>query len=211
MDSDFHPVSLEEQDKYNGLLAQCSQKASDYSFVNLWGWGREYGLEWAFRDDYVLLRQTWPRPAYWAPVGHWQSIDWVKVRDSLPVNTCFTRIPQDLKRLWEEVLPGIQAHESREHWDYLYSVRDLVELKGRKFHSKKNLLHQFQREFDAKFVRLDEKTVEWALALQTDWFLWRNTEDDQTLDAENRAIVKVLHDWSRIGGLIGGGWWLKTR
>jgi hypothetical protein len=54
-------------------------------------------------------------------------------------------------------------------------------------------------------VLLDEKTVECALALQTDWFLWRNTENDQTLDAENRAIVKVMHDWSKLGGLIGAG------
>jgi uncharacterized protein len=54
-------------------------------------------------------------------------------------------------------------------------------------------------------VTLDEKTVECALALQTDWFLWRNSENDQTLEAENRAIVKVMHDWSRLGGLMGGG------
>ena len=59
--------------------------------------------------------------------------------------------------------------------------------------------------YDFKFVLLDEKTVECALALQTDWFLWRNSENDQTLDAENRAIIKVMHDWSKLGCLIGGG------
>jgi hypothetical protein len=205
MEKSFRPITLDGQKEYNRRLAQCGQKPSDYSFINLWGWGREYGLEWSFRDDYVLIRQTFPQTMYWAPVGDWEKADWAALRDDLPRDTCFIRIPEELKLIWEQRLPGIEVEECREHWDYLYDVGELTELKGRKFHNKKNLLNQFMRDHDAKFVSLDEKTVEFALALQTDWFLWRNSENDQTLDAENRAIVKVMHDWSRLEGLIGGG------
>jgi hypothetical protein len=205
MDTHFGPITLEGQAEYNRLLAQCGQKPSDYSFVNLWGWGREYGLEWSFTGEYVLIRQTFPQTMYWAPVGNWQAIDWTGLQSSIPSDTCFIRIPEELMRVWETTLPGIQIQECREHWDYLYDVAELADLKGRKFHNKKNLLNQFLRDHDARFVLLDEKTVECALALQTDWFLWRNTENDQTLDAENRAIIKVMHDWSKLGGLIGAG------
>jgi uncharacterized protein len=205
MEKKFHPVSLDGQEEYNRLLAKCSQKPSDYSFVNLWGWGREYGLEWSFRDGCVLLRQTIPHTLYWAPVGNWEETDWGGLLQSLPPETCFIRIPEKLKLIWEERSCGILVEECREHWDYLYDVTELTELKGRKFHNKKNLLNQFLRDHEATFVTLDEKTVECALALQTDWFLWRNSENDQTLQAENRAIVKVMHDWSRLGGLVGGG------
>lgn len=205
MEKSFEPITLEGQEEYNRLLAKCSQKPSDYSFVNLWGWGREYGLEWSFRNDYVLVRQTFPQTLYWAPVGNWEAADWEALQGELPERTCFIRIPEELKLIWEQRLEGVQSEECREHWDYLYDVEELTELKGRKFHKKKNLLNQFLRDHDAAFVTLDEKTVECALALQTDWFLWRNTENDQTLDAENRAIIKVMHDWSRLGGLIGGG------
>lgn len=205
MEKSFRPITLDGQKEYNRRLAQCGQKPSDYSFINLWGWGREYGLEWSFRGDYVLIRQTFPQTMYWAPVGDWEKADWAALRDDLPQDTCFIRIPEELKLIWEQRLPGIEVEECREHWDYLYDVGELTELKGRKFHNKKNLLNQFMRDHDAKFVPLDEKTVEFALALQTDWFLWRNSENDQTLDAENRAIVKVMHDWSRLEGLIGGG------
>lgn len=205
MDITFSPISLEGQTEYNRHLALCGQKPSDYSFVNLWGWGREYGLEWAFLEGYVLLRQTFPQTLYWAPVGDWKNADWEKLRDALPGDACFIRIPEQLKIIWETTIPGIRVEECRDHWDYLYDVNELVELKGRKFHKKKNLLNQFLRDYDARFVLLDEKTVECALALQTDWFLWRNTENDRTLEAENLAIVKVMHDWSRLHGLIGAG------
>lgn len=205
MKNEFCPISLEGQAEYARLLALCSQKPSDYSFVNLWGWGREYGLEWCFCDGYVLLRQTQPSLMYWAPIGDWGGTDWTTLQSSLPLDTCFIRIPECLMTIWDTRLRGVQVQECREHWDYLYDVAELIELKGRRFHNKKNLLNQFLREHDARFVLLEERTVECALALQTDWFLWRNTENDQTLEAENRAIVKVMHDWSRLRGLIGGG------
>lgn len=69
MEKEFHPISLDGQEEYNRLFAMCSQKPSDYSFINLWGWGLEYGLEWSFRDGYVLLRQTIPQTLYWALSG----------------------------------------------------------------------------------------------------------------------------------------------
>ena len=205
MNLEFHPISLEKQEEYNYLLSLCPQKASDYSFVNLWGWALEYGLEWCFMDDYVLLRQTEPEVIYWAPIGDWLSMDWDTIRKILPLNACYSRIPEALKIIWEQKLSDITIEECREHWDYIYSVQELIELKGRKFHKKKNLINQFIRENDFEFVILDEKTVECALALQTEWFLWRNTENDQTLEAENRAIIKVMHDWEQLKHLIGGG------
>jgi len=205
MDHTFCPISLDGQAEYNRLLAQCTQKPSDYSFVNLWGWGREYGLEWSFSEECVLIRQTIPQTLYWAPIGNWQETNWNVLLESLPQDASFIRIPEELKNIWERTVSGVQVQECREHWDYLYDVSELIELKGRKFHKKKNLLNQFVRDYEAHFVLLDEKTVECALALQTDWFIWRNTENDQTLEAENRAIIKVMHDWSRLGGLIGGG------
>lgn len=204
MDFEFQPISLDGQQRYARFLAQCGQKASDYSFVNLWGWGEEYGLEWCFTTDCVLLRQTRPQTWYWAPVGDWRAIDWGALFDRFQGGVQFIRIPELLQDFWRDRLT-LQVTECREHWDYVYDIAQLVELRGRSFHKKKNLVNQFLREHEFSFVRLDEKTVECALALQTEWFLWRNSENDQTLDAENRAIVKVMHDWSKLQGLMGAG------
>lgn len=201
----FQPISLSGQVEYNRHLALCSQKSSDYSFVNLWGWGKEYGLEWSFGDDYVLLRQTIPEILYWAPIGDWSTVQWDVFRHDIPKDMCFIRIPEALKVLWESRLGALEVEESRDHWDYLYRISELVDLRGRKFHGKKNLLNQFLRDNDVQFVLLNEKTVDQALLLQTEWLLWRNSENDNTLNAENRAIVKVFHDWSQLRGLIGAG------
>jgi hypothetical protein len=43
----FSPIDPDRQTDYLALLAQCPQVASDYSFLNIWAWAEEYGLQWA--------------------------------------------------------------------------------------------------------------------------------------------------------------------
>lgn len=202
----FQPLSLKNQGAYKQLLAACPEKASDYSFINLWSWQEEYGLEWAWEEGLAWIRQTRPDIRYWAPVGDWKNIDWERVTRHLDAPTTFTRVPQSLTRIWEQRLASKMAtHDARNHWDYLYSVQELVELKGNRFHKKKNLCNQFLRKYDFKYVELDRDQIEKALALQTEWCLWRDCQDSDVLLAENKAIVRAFHDWEQLDGIFGAG------
>lgn len=201
----FTPITLDGQKAYRLCLARMPEKTSDYSFVNLWGWGDHYGLTWCWDGGLVFLRQTVPAPVYWAPVGTWDGVDWRRVLSGLPGPLHFGRVPEALVEAWRSAGIPMTVTEAREHWDYVYSVEELASLAGRRFHSKKNLLNQFVRDNAFQVVALNERTVECALALQTEWFLWRDTEDDATLAAENHAIVRVFHDWSRLEGIVGAG------
>jgi hypothetical protein len=205
MTAPFAAVTLDDEKTYNEFLARCPQKASDYSFVNLWGWRDQYGLERILLPDCILIRQQHPTPAYWGPVGHWPTIDWDRVRSTVQSDCRFIRVPETLARTMVEACPHVQMHEHRDHWDYLYSVQELTTLSGNRFHKKKNLLNQFLRRYEYTYVRLDKHNVEKALTLQTEWMLWRNDESDSTLEAENKAIVRVMHDWERLDAVFGAG------
>ena len=203
----FHPLSLEKQADYKHLLNQCSQIASDYSFVNIWAWRDIYGLEWAWTDQAVWIRQQHPSLEYWAPVGPWGGIDWAQtIRRVFQDKTFFTRIPEQLTEVWAEQLgPAADLTPNRDHFDYIYSVEELINLKGNKFHKKKNLLRQFLRKYDSTYIHLNEEMIEKALTLQTEWCLWRDCEDSTTLEAENQAILNTFQDWKRLQDLFGGG------
>ncbi len=205
MDLIFEPITLERQQEYTVLLSQCSQPSSDYSFINLWGWQEEYGLTWAFTPDCVFIRQTHPNSVLWAPVGNWATIDWNHYRDRLSAHKEIIRVPEDLKNIWQQTWPDIQVQEARGQWDYLYSIPELIELSGRKYHKKKNLVNQFLKKYTYEYVPLTVEEIEMALTLQTEWFLWKNTESDSTLDKENRAIVKVMRDWEKLDRVMGAG------
>ncbi|MFZ7125579.1 MAG: DUF2156 domain-containing protein [Desulfobacterales bacterium] len=197
--------NLDGLERYRRLLARTPQVTSDYSFVNVWSWAGEYGLQWEDDGDLIWLRQTTPEEAFWAPVGDWKSIDWERRMSDFASGTRFIRIPEALVALWRDALPGrFDISEERGQWDYVYRVQELVELKGKQFHKKKNLLNQFKKSYDYRYAPLNAKLVEQALALQDDWCTWRDCESDDVLSAENRAIQKALESWHRLPGLQGG-------
>jgi len=200
----YSPLSLDGREEYLTRLAACPQKVSDYSFANLWGWGEEYGLEWSFGDSHVWLRQTNPSVVYWAPVGPWDTVDWSRC-PTLAKGGAFTRVPERLAEIWQAAMPGrVDTNEAREHWDYVYSVQELVKLSGNRFHKKKNLLSQFTRAYDFEYHPLTADCIEEVLQMQLEWCQWREAECDATLKAENQAIARVVKDWDRLTNLLGG-------
>jgi len=203
---EFEQIQLEKQEDYLKILAQSPQISSDYSFSNLFGWADEYDLTWAWDADLVWIRQAKPEALIWAPIGPWNSIDWQSVTDRTVENgTCFVRVPEVLAKLWEQALgKRIVIKEDRDHWDYLYDVKELVDLKGNRFHKKKNLLKQFIKKYDHRFEPFGPKMIEPAMAMQADWCNWRDCESSEVLSSENRSVFKILTNWKSLEGLTGG-------
>jgi uncharacterized protein len=204
--STFEILDLEQQAAYLSRFMACPRKASDYSFVNLWSWRRIYGLEWKFDTTLVWLRQTRKDSAYWAPVGNWADVDWEEALDRLDLPARMTRVPLELMEHMRSVLGDrIVVHEARNHWDYVYSVPELTHLKGPRFAKKSELVDQFTRSHRYSYVDLDDRTMEQAIDLQSEWCAWRDCEHSEALLEENGAIMNTFVDWARLEGVFGGG------
>ena len=206
MPLDFEPINLEMQDEYLKTFSVSPQKTSDYSFTNLLGWSEEYGLRWAWSNQLVWIKQTIPEENFWAPVGPWEAVDWDRcVSSCFNGQTPFIRIPENLLEIWKgNIGQRIIVEETRGDWDYLYSVSDLVELRGNRFHKKKNLLNQFRKKYDFKYIPFGPEIIDMAKGMQEDWCTWRDCESSEALSAENRAISRTLNQWEKLEGIIGG-------
>lgn len=206
----FQPIELERQADYNSLLKRCPQVASDYSFVNIWGWAEAYELSWAWEGPCVWIRQDQPQRVYWAPVGDWAAMEWRL--EQFDRSCTYIRVPDQLAALWQRRFgPKILTETDRGQWDYIYSTSDLAALGGNRYHKKKNLLNQFLKKYDYTYRPLTFDSVEAALNLQNDWCTWRDCEAFDVLAAENQVIAKVLRNWPSLGGLLGGALWVDDR
>jgi hypothetical protein len=197
----FAPVDLDRREEYQALLAATPQIASDYSFVNLYGWREVYGLEWAFDHGYAWIRQTVPYTVWWAPVGPWLDHDWSGCVECMRGNR-FVRVPEKLAESWLPLAP--QVSNARGMWDYVYRVTDLVDLPDPRYQKKRAKLEAFQASYAHDYHEMSPDCVEDVLEMQEDWCRWRDCGDSQALLAENEAIVRVLEDWDRLPGLMGG-------
>jgi hypothetical protein len=64
---------------------------------------------------------------------------------------------------------GVAAEEDRDNFDYLYARSDLAELAGKKFHKKRNLVHQFVGAYSHESRPLTEETAPVALEILRQW------------------------------------------
>ncbi len=202
----FQAIELDRQAEYRALLQSCPQVCSDYSFANLWSWSEVYGLQWAWTEDLVWIRQQEPETLLWAPVGNWAGQDWKAVRAALPAECRhFTRVPQELCDIWEEAFGSrMEAEPEPDQFDYLYDARELRDLPGNRFHKKKNLVNQFKRKNSYAYVEMNAEMADRAMALQDDWCNWRLCDSSSQLSAENQAIMKTLQNWGALEKLMGG-------
>jgi hypothetical protein len=212
MNLTFEPIALERQHEYIERLARSPQVGSDYSFLNVWAWAEEYGLTWAWDGPLVWLRQTRPAEAMWAPVGPWHETDWDRCLASGGLaGRTLIRVPERLADLWQTRFgERVRVESERGHWDYIYRVSDLVELSGNRFHKKKNLLRQFEKSYEYRYVEFGPRMIEQALAMQEDWCTWRDCESSDLLASENRAIVRVLTHWDRFDRILGGALFVEN-
>jgi len=203
----FEPIALSHQNAYQAYLTKCPQVSSDYGFVNLFGWAEIYGLEIAWTEKMVFLRQNRPEPLMWAPVGDWLSVDWPACKADYPDDfSSFVRVPETLANIWQQAFGGqIVATADHDMWDYLYDARELRELRGNKFHKKKNLVNQFKKKNTYTYAAMTGGLADQAMALQDDWCSWRVCESLSQLEHENQAIMRTLSNWDRLDGIQGAG------
>lgn len=199
----FEAICLRQQDDYRQALCACPEATSDYAFANLYGWAKHYGLTWRFDHGLAWIRQTEPEAICWAPVGDWHSVDWAAL-PCLAGPMRFTRVPEALLAIWQKAFGDrLRITEARDHFDYVYSVPELVELKGNKFHKKKNLLHQFEKGNIYEYTPMQAECVEEVLDMQAEWHGWQE-HASEALTAENEAISRVLKAFDRMKYLMGG-------
>ena len=112
---------------------------------------------------------------------------------------CF--VPGDyLQEVGESSLhPYFDITEQKEYEDYLYLTQDLVELKGNRYAKKRNLIHQFTREYlhhnRVAAGMLTEKDVPECLDFLEKWCDLQDCDKEQkeNMACEKAAVIEALH------------------
>ena len=204
----YDPLTLDLGDEYRRYLERTPCPTADLTFTNLWGWAEYYGLGLSFRGDLCWICQTKPGLRFWMPVGDWEQADWAahpEIREGVEL----LRVPHEAARVLTARLGSrVSMEDDRDQWEYLYSREELALLPGARFHKKKTHVNGYRKLYGEDYRRLDDPAhpdgIEHVLELQEKWCQWRDCENSPSLLAENEAIFRVMGNWSRLPGLVGG-------
>lgn len=201
---EFQRLSPDQKETYEKVLSQCPPRSCEYSFVNLYCWGLQKMAQ--FADCFLFFSHFEGRSVYPYPVG---GGDRRAAVEAILQDARQRGIPcrlvgmtdLDCKEL-DSWFPGeFHFRSDRSSFDYVYSIGDLADLKGRKFQKKRNHVNRFCQEHpDFQVLPLDEHTMPQAREMAANWYLSRKAADphgDYLL--ESVALNRAMRHYDALG------------
>ncbi len=218
----FKKLELSDKDSVEPFLLKDGCIMTDRSFASLYVWGDFYDVRICFKDEflYFMAKDHEGRLTYYMPLG---SGDLVKAfseleKDSAERGNDFhvMLLTAAAKNLLEEKAPGKYTFiDDRENYDYIYNAEDLINLTGKKYHSKRNFINRFMAEYEGRWSYenidpelhrdcLHEYTLEWGRRRSGDGYAADYKHELDAVDCmlENYNVLNMRGGILRLDGKI---------
>lgn len=167
---EFRNLTLEDKALIDAYFQKGQYNNSECTFTNLFIWRDCYAVQWTVIDGLLVIKpgqdeESWILPPY----GDYDVCDvravLLKLQEYFMAQgkpLKLRAVTESFKKVLEETCPGMFfLEEERDLEDYLYNGNDLRELKGRKYHSKRNHLSNFRKAYpDYEYQTMTENLRE---------------------------------------------------
>lgn len=207
-DMEFRPIELGMKARIERYTKPWKLQCSEYTFTNLYIWGKEANLEVAEEDGalYLLGRYGESAPFMFAPLSEDPAADYeaviaraVKAFEARGAKPCFRAVAGPLYDAFRRV-PGMVLTEDRDYSDYVYSAESLRTLAGKKLRAKRNHISHFSNLYEGRFeyVALSPDMLDECLAMYGEWLRGKDP-DEPGIWGERFAIERVISGMDVLG------------
>ncbi|MDR1397996.1 MAG: phosphatidylglycerol lysyltransferase domain-containing protein [Desulfarculales bacterium] len=197
-----HPLTLADKPYLDIFFKQDNPLTSELTFTNLFMWQDYYRPRWRVHQDCLLiwLRAASGRIMLLPPLGTGDKTEAVeygfKLMASAGIPPCLGRAGQDLIDNWLDK-SRLNIEERRNQADYVYLSQDLIDLKGNRFHRKKNHLNRFLKTCPHFVYRkITPAIIEQVQEFQDQWSCRRQNREG--IADEHRAVMLALDNFSSL-------------
>lgn len=206
---DFKVIELSDKPWVDKLLQISDFRGCEYCFANNMAWRRMYDTKVTrYKDFYISCSESEEGVYFTFPAGGGDYKDvfseMKKYSEAKGHTLTIGSVTPDKFGLFEELFPRdsytIECDEGG--WDYVYNVSDLAELKGKKYHGKRNHLKKLLA-MDYSYAPLEEKDFDDCISYAVHTYNRDSAYDDRSKVCEQFAINTYFENFQALG-LTGG-------
>ncbi len=179
---DWRKINLSDKDLFNKYLSIENYGISEFSFVNFYLYRDSF--EYKILEDCLCTRSSESKELF-LPLG----INKYKALELLKLEYCRLRLNFNVRSLSQEmvnILEGLYPGQftliyDDIHSDYIYSVPELIELAGAKYHKKKTHINKFLKLYESYYVSFSPEMLSSVESALISWCEKRKCEDDYFL------------------------------
>lgn len=197
-----HDITIDKKDYLNTFLEKANSENSELTFTNLFMWRKSYNVKFSVISDcLVIISKHGENPTIiYFPIGDGDKISCLnEVISAYKNEDILIRISNDsdLERFKSAFGNKFEITEDTNSFDYVYRVQDLSELKGKKYHAKRNFTNRFENKYNYIFEIMTSAQKDECLSLYKKWL--KEKEDDiPGLDESFEAVSELLDNWESL-------------
>lgn len=206
---EFEAPKIEDKEWASECFTHVKSMNCEYTFGNLYLWSAAYRTKIAHYKDFLICR--WGKDEdiqYSLPIGHGDLkeavLQVIDDANSLGIKAHFAGVTEHSKALLNEHFPNEFKFEHDDgNNDYIYAVSDLVNLSGKKYHSKRNHISNFKKNNpDWTYEEITKDNISECISLHTEW-IYDKDHNDADFSFEFEAVLNGFENYDTLG-MLGG-------
>lgn len=198
------PLDINTRPLVMDYLRRFPVEVSELTFTNLFVW-RHWKPIWIAETQNTLILlcddHEGGKSVIGPPLGG--NPDPFLLRAEIPGLSSYVRIPAGTAGFLEKA--GLAVSPDANNSDYVYRTADLAELKGEKYHKKRNLVSQCLDKYNCKYLPLTTEYIPDCIGALDQWCFERMENLSPELCAEYKALREMFENYDRLqlrGGII---------
>ncbi len=204
---EFKKITLGDRDKLLPYLHSPNELTCEISFVNLLLWQPLYNNCYCI-DDGILYLKSYSEhiETFSLPFGDMaKGVEKIKEYSRTPYPTFWAQAGERFDRFISLFGDDYDVIESRNEFDYIYNSTDLITLSGKKYHSKRNHISAFSKQFDWHYEDITADNIDKVRMCADIWYSQSVDKMDDELRCEMQGVYMMLDNMETLdieGGAV---------
>lgn len=194
----FREIELSDAQKCRDFFRSSGSISCDYTFGNLYAWREAFNYKIAFLQDFMFVRLGKKENSYFMPLGNGdiaKAVELLKEYEQGDLHIYGASL-EDVEKLRNANVEVKSSTLYRDASDYIYRAEDLINLAGKKYHSKRNFVSRFKSSYNWTYEPLCLKNIHEVKAFCEYWF---EKYSDESGEQEKKVALGALDRFEEIG------------
>ncbi len=202
---EFKKITLGDRDALLPFLQANNELTCEISFVNLLLWQPLYNNCFCINDGILYLKSYDEHiETYSLPFGDIKTgIESIIAHSGNPYPTFWAQAGARFDEFVNLYGGKYDIIESRNEFDYIYNSSDLINLSGKKYHSKRNHISAFSKQFDWRYEEISADNIDLVRECADLWYSQSSDKMDDELRCEMQGVYMMLDNIDALG-ICGG-------
>lgn len=207
--TEFKTLQLNDKEIIDKYIGSYEYGTYEYAFSTLYMWRKMCNPYYAILQDSLIIRKEEKEKGqyFMAPIGASDEKITAIVAELSKIKAGSGNMPYLFRDIEEDYLQKfisiygdkVTYVEDENNFDYIYEVNELIELPGKKFHSKKNHFNSFKKTYDyiVKDIK-DEDTAAKCIHFAGQWLKEKSGVTEE-LKYELTVIEDIITNSEALG------------